>query len=348
MRIHLREFVLDVEPDTQIEEVFERVLSLVDPRREGGSLRYIYFDLPAGTIRFGSWIGCQKPAGTLADHGINDGARGGFQYVSRAAAVARLRLDIDIGVFVSEEDGASPNNNDMTSHWLRNPELPLAAPAPGDVAALVRAVSKAAPPDPSIALAPLTADADVLTLAHRKALMQYVDDARDAALGAATASAEVSLESAANAPPPSAAAAALVAGLRAGSRPDDFKALMAPASLRALIGGAAFDAIVRALGGEPHAVAVRRTAATGRWIEWHVDAARRTVQVPLSDDAACVGGRLVFVDGGGGGGELRLRTVARRAGAVLAHDGDAVHGVTRLVAGTRYGLFALRARDSEK
>ena len=39
-----------------------------------------------------------------------------------------------------------------------------------------------------------------------------------------------------------------------------------------------------------------------------------------------------------------LVAAPRRVGAILAHDGDVVHGVTRLSAGTRYGLYLLRAR----
>jgi hypothetical protein len=34
----------------------------------------------------------------------------------------------------------------------------------------------------------------------------------------------------------------------------------------------------------------------------------------------------------------------RVAGGILAHDGDVVHGVTRLEKGVRYGLYVLRAR----
>ncbi len=53
-------------------------------------------------------------------------------------------------------------------------------------------------------------------------------------------------------------------------------------------------------------------------------------QVPLADDSACQGGMLVFagIDG-------RLVHVTRRVGNLLAHDGDAVHGVTALVTGIR-------------
>ena len=65
----------------------------------------------------------------------------------------------------------------------------------------------------------------------------------------------------------------------------------------------------------------------------------RPLQIPLSDDAACVGGRLVFAFPDG-----RVTLVHRKPGVLLAHDGDVVHGVTRLTAGVRYSLFAMLAR----
>ena len=89
--------------------------------------------------------------------------------------------------------------------------------------------------------------------------------------------------------------------------------------------------------------------ASGRRINFHTDTAARTVQVgacssrqfkcmqrvtlaqvPLTDDGACEGGLLLFacVDG-------RLMHVHRRVGSIMAHDGDAVHGVTQLVKGIR-------------
>jgi hypothetical protein len=63
------------------------------------------------------------------------------------------------------------------------------------------------------------------------------------------------------------------------------------------------------------------------------------MQVPLSDDNACVGGRLVFL-----GPDGSVCQPQRAAGVPLVHDGCVVHGVTRLDAPSlRYGLFALRA-----
>ena len=53
-------------------------------------------------------------------------------------------------------------------------------------------------------------------------------------------------------------------------------------------------------------------------------------QVPLTDDGACEGGLLLFACRDG-----RLVHVQRRQGSMMAHDGDAVHGVTQLVKGIR-------------
>ncbi len=58
-------------------------------------------------------------------------------------------------------------------------------------------------------------------------------------------------------------------------------------------------------------------------------------QVPLTDDGACEGGHLLFACGDG-----RLMHVQRRVGSIMAHDGDAVHGVTQLVKGIRCELTA--------
>ena len=63
------------------------------------------------------------------------------------------------------------------------------------------------------------------------------------------------------------------------------------------------------------------------------------MQIPLTHDSACVGGHLLFACTDG-----RLISAKRSEGHLLVHDGDAVHGVTTLVAGLRYGLFALKAR----
>ena len=112
--------------------------------------------------------------------------------------------------------------------------------------------------------------------------------------------------------------------------------LLSRGELAAAVGAAALRELERALGDlAPDAIAVRRTQATGRWIGFHCDANARTLQVPLSDDGDCVGGRLLFASEARGA----LEPVPRRAGVALAHDGGEPHGVTALVSGTRYGLF---------
>lgn len=113
------------------------------------------------------------------------------------------------------------------------------------------------------------------------------------------------------------AADGLAAGVREGSTDTDFCLLLSRETLAAVIGGAPVDALEHALGGIPAgAIAVRRTAATGRWIGLHCDAAARTLQVPLSDDDACTGGRLVYAWASG-----ELEAVPRRAGVPVVHDG---------------------------
>jgi hypothetical protein len=57
-------------------------------------------------------------------------------------------------------------------------------------------------------------------------------------------------------------------------------------------------------------------------------------QVPLTDDGACEGGLLLFALPDG-----LLLHVQRRVGSLMAHDGDAVHGVTQLVKGVRCGAL---------
>ncbi len=95
----------------------------------------------------------------------------------------------------------------------------------------------------------------------------------------------------------------------------------------------------------PPTIAVRRTRARagseGAWINFHVDVAAATVQLPLGDAGAC-GGALLFALPDG-----RLLAPPRTPGVVLAHNGDVVHGVTRLERGTRYALYALVARDND-
>ena len=122
----------------------------------------------------------------------------------------------------------------------------------------------------------------------------------------------------------------------------DYKLPMSASVLETTIGEAAFGTLQNLLDAEPDDVVIRRTQGCGQWINFHVDEARTTIQVPLRSDDAGAGGRLMFI---GPGGEPVCRP--RQAGIPLVHDGDCVHGVTRLgnqsdlhtKRNVRYGLF---------
>jgi hypothetical protein len=140
-------------------------------------------------------------------------------------------------------------------------------------------------------------------------------------------------------------------GVAAGSHEGDFKLLLTLPELRSIVGDEACACVLSALETDaPDAIALRRTTASSRWINFHTDAAARTVQasacsldpcllfvchvtrgkVPLTGDSECEGGMLLFACSDG-----RLMHVRRRVGSIMAHDGDAVHGVTQLVKGIR-------------
>ena len=125
-----------------------------------------------------------------------------------------------------------------------------------------------------------------------------------------------------------------------GSCETDFKMLLSPDQLLNIIGADAYRDILAALQvSVPDAIVLRRTVATGRFIAFHTDHAARTVQVPLNHDSSCVGGRLLFAHTDG-----KLLLAQRKEGCILVHDGDVAHGVTRLIKGIRFGLYALRSR----
>jgi hypothetical protein len=141
----------------------------------------------------------------------------------------------------------------------------------------------------------------------------------------------------------------LAEDIAAGATEDDFKVLLTPPALTARIGAQAFQKLNGILQGRaggnaplPDAIAIRRTMATGKWIKWHTDAAARTLCVPLSGTDDYVGGQLLFA----GVGQAELGTPLRTPGGYIVHDGDVAHGVTKLVQGTRYGLFLLKARTA--
>lgn len=269
---------------------------------------------------------------TLAQYNI--------QKESTLHMMLRLR---NIGHFVRAGDTAAlsphfferlPAERAPGAVWLQQPDLKL-LPAPEAVAAMVRRVGG---PDqahrededilvgcrPVVGLQACTALVRMVDAAHARSLL-YIDSlpGTDKALAQDN----------------------LAAGVRQDSTAMDFRLLIDRTTLQAVVGASALVAIdaavcVRHAAPAPSTTLIvyvlRRTEAEGRWIGFHTDTASRTAHVPLHDASACVGGRLVFAHADGS-----LSLPARRAGVILAHDGNIVHGVTRLSAGTRYGLFAL-------
>jgi hypothetical protein len=62
---------------------------------------------------------------------------------------------------------------------------------------------------------------------------------------------------------------------------------------------------------------------------------RQTAQLSLNDDTEYVGGRLCFITQSG------VSVLRRPAGSLTVHSARVFHGVTRLIQGSRYGLFVL-------
>ncbi len=263
----------------------------------------------------------------------------------------------DIGVYVAAHEPAA-NAPDPAMQacdapgaaWLCQPEPPTLPPPAADVAAVASAVcamkilSPAAGSRVGIARGDDTHAAPVVAPAALDALVRLLDAAWTAQRTGAAAPLECP------------ATNALAAGVLAGSGPDDFKMLLWPSHARELLGADAYAAICAALDDlelplptppPPDALVLRRTQATGRWIGFHTDNAARTVQVPLTgcsgaeEDCGAVGGHLLFASADG-----TLAAPARTPGSLLVHDGDAVHGVTALVAGVRRSFYALRARGA--
>ena len=243
-----------------------------------------------------------------------------------------LRLGGDIGVFAHADELVCVMHAHMRAtlapgaRWLSQPLLPAPLPTADELLPVVHGI--VGPDVDYTRVASPSVDTDtVVDAAACSKLVALVDAAwRDDALADTIDTRAYSDEA---------------ASVAAGSKRDDYKLIMSVHELIDVIGRASYDRLCALLGGDaaPDAIAVRRTTGTGRWIGFHVDRAQRTVQVPLVDDAACVGGKLVFVSGSG-----ELLRMHRGVGMALVHDGDVVHGVSALVSGVRYGLFLLRSR----
>jgi hypothetical protein len=115
-------------------------------------------------------------------------------------------------------------------------------------------------------------------------------------------------------------------------------------SLAALVGAATLESLLRLpaelLGGgapvdtrEAKAFVRRYSPDTRPWNPFHVDSYRVTINVALSDEAACVGGRLLALRADG------VAVEARAEGTATVHSSTLLHGVSRLARGTRYALI---------
>ena len=156
--------------------------------------------------------------------------------------------------------------------------------------------------------------------------------------------------------PQDTATAAVAKAITLGSSSTDFKLLLNTNTAIQALGTEGIATILKALETVRHrgsdgdieapplviddiVFALRRTVAQKEkhWIGFHYDKAECTVQIPLSSSVA--GGRTVFALANG---ELLIPT--RTPGYIVTHHGDVAHGVTKLMDGIRYGLFALIAR----
>ena len=265
----------------------------------------------------------------------------------------------DIGVFVwGPEAAAGPR-----AAWLQAPQAPSPAPTPASISALALAIMRPTgrAPRSSVHFSPTP----LLPPATVTALRALIDAAWEGAHGRGST---VGAASQPQPPSPTPAAARVASAVAAGSTRSDFKLLLPGAQARGLLGPAACAALcaaLRACAGEGDGAALpllqqppqqrppaqpaltfalRRTYAEpgeeAQWIGWHCDKAGLTAQVPLSSGEEAQGGQLLYALSSGA-----LLAPQRAVGSVVAHHGDVVHGVTRLLGGTRYGLFALVARE---
>ena len=84
-------------------------------------------------------------------------------------------------------------------------------------------------------------------------------------------------------------------------------------------------------------ILIRRCQATGKFINFHTDHSKRTMQVSINSDRDYEGGQLMYL----ANGQIHIPSRSE-PGTISIHENDIVHGVTELVSGVRYGLFFLK------
>jgi hypothetical protein len=205
---------------------------------------------------------------TLADYGITNGC----------VLHLVLKLRSSIGVYVAPSDTVQlhcgtiiPAVSAPGARWLMQPSLPAPLPHPDDIAALVRSFHLH-PVFPTAARPPFSESPpkfSCVTEAVCIILRMRVDQAHTRTFVEGLYE-NLSLENRNE----------VTVGVAAGSCEGDFRLLLTVEELRSMVGNAAWVEILSALETDaPDAIALRRTTASGRWINFHTDTAARTVQV---------------------------------------------------------------------
>ena len=116
-----------------------------------------------------------------------------------------------------------------------------------------------------------------------------------------------------------------------GPQQDDLVVSLSEIEAKAFIRTETFERLRSHFGAPIDAIKLLRASAVGKFVPFHTDFSRTTLQVALNDDFA--GGQLVFATGEG------FLVPPRPAGTATVHKSQQVHGVAKLEAGVRYGLF---------
>ena len=121
----------------------------------------------------------------------------------------------------------------------------------------------------------------------------------------------------------------------------DFQLEILPSELAALIGDSPARSLHQLFGERVDVIKMRRVQAKGQCINFHIDHAARTMQVPLNPEEDYKGGRLLWIT------ERGLVQPPRPAGSASIHTQGIVHGVSTMQEGTRFGLFFLQYAPPE-
>ena len=118
---------------------------------------------------------------------------------------------------------------------------------------------------------------------------------------------------------------------RMNARMDDLVVGLSEIEARSFLGTGCFERLASHFGAPIDAIKLRRVSAIGKFVPFHTDYSLKTMQVALNDDFT--GGELVFATGEG------FLVPVRPAGTAMVHTSRQLHGVAKLEAGVRYGLF---------